>query len=32
MYYIITNGKYWVIENPIRPGEYMESTKSSDAK
>lgn len=32
MYYIITNGKYWVIENPIRPGEYMESTKSSNAK
>lgn len=32
MQYIITNGKCWVIENPMRPGEYMASTMSSRAK
>lgn len=26
MQYTITNGKCWVIENPMRPGEYMAST------
>lgn len=32
MQYTITNGKCWVIENPMRPGEYMASTMSSRAK
>ncbi len=32
MVYLLTNGKNYVMENPMKPGEFMQTTSSSQAK